>query len=197
MPTYDRAGSTYLHSACSAHVVLARPGSHSFTRVVTLTRGPVSDLSLSLSGADEGLASWVSGACSADQAVANAAGPVLASTLKRSVFAAPVMLTRVGELAYDSRSAAVPGGGVVSWTRTTANGAPRGTVTTVGSLGSLAPIPTESAPVAADGGGDILFTGLQPFPTSGVKQFVLPRTGAPVQPCEWRPLSSVSVEASA
>ncbi len=181
VPAYDRAGTTYLDSPCSARVVLAEAGSRSFARVVTLTRGPVSDLSLSLSGADEGLASWVAGACSTDQAVGNAPGPVLASILKETVFAAPVMLTRVGERAYESRSAAVPGGGVVSWVTNAANGTPRGTVTTVGSPGPLAPIPPESAPVVADGGGDILFTPTRLFPTPGARQFVLPRRGAPVQ----------------
>ena len=73
-------------------------------RVVTLTRGPVSDLSLSLSGADEGLASWVAGARLTDEAVGNAPGPCREHPEEIGVRGA-VMLTRVGERAYDSRSA--------------------------------------------------------------------------------------------
>src|SRR5271165_4512279 len=87
VPSFDSAGAAYLHSSCSARVLLSSPGSHAFRRVVTLTRGPVRDLSLGLSGAGEGLVSWIPTPCSTDEAAGSLPGPVLASRLHGEVFA--------------------------------------------------------------------------------------------------------------
>ncbi len=76
-PVYDVTGTAYLYSPCSGRIVMSSPGSSRFARVVTLARGPVSDLALGTSGAGEGLATWVAGACSTDRAVGNLPGAVL------------------------------------------------------------------------------------------------------------------------
>jgi hypothetical protein len=173
--TYDAAGAAYLYSSCSGRVLIAMPGSHSFGKTVTLSPGQVSDLSLSTSGAGEGLASWVTGACGDP---GNAPGSVLASSIKGGVFGAPVALTTPSELAHNSRSAAVPGGGIASWE---VIGSAHWTVRTAGSPGALAAIPPESVPIVADGGGDVLFSPMELFPVPTPPQFVLPRKGAPIQ----------------
>jgi len=178
-PLYDVAGTAYLYSPCRGRILMTSPGSRRFARNVTVARGSVSDLSLSTSGAGEGLLTWVAGPCSTDRAVGNARGAVLASTLKGGVFSAGSRLTASGVWAYDARSAAVPGGGVASWLTTGSNGGPL-RVVTVGAPGPLAPIPAGSEPVTSDGGGDILFTPGNP-PSEITSQFVLPRRGASLE----------------
>ena len=180
-PVYDAAGTAYLYSPCSGRVLMSSPGSRNIARLVTLARGPVSDLQLSTSGAGEGLLTWVAGACSTDQAVGNVAGPLLASALKGGVFAAPSALTAPGVQAYGARSAAVTGGGVASWLTTGSNGVAVPSSRIVGAPGPFAPIPAGSEPVASTGGGDILFTPARIFPAQAASQFVLPRRGAPLE----------------
>ena len=179
---FDVAGTGYLYSPCSGRVLMSSPGSRRFARIVTLARGPVSDLALGTSGAGEGLATWVAGACSTDQAVGNLPGAVLASALKGGVFAAPTVLTGPGVQAYGARSAAVPGGGVASWRTTGSNGVAVPALQTVGGPGPFAPVPADSEPLASDGGGDILFTPSPIWPSEPMTQLVLPRRGAPAEP---------------
>jgi hypothetical protein len=177
VPSFDAAGRAYLHSSCSGRVLVAAPGSHSFRRVVTLTHGSVRDLVLGLSGPGEGLASWIPTACSTDQAAESAPGPVLASVLRAGTFAAPRTLTAAGVGAESSVSVAVPGGGIVSARARAANGFP--TVSTV-SLGTAPALPAGDAPVAADGGGDIVFgSSFAQLPPATLA--VLPAGGAPAR----------------
>ncbi len=154
VPSFDSAGNAYLHSSCSPRVLLASPHSRAFRRVLTLTHGPVRDLSLGLSGDGEGLASWIPTACSTDEASGPIPGPVLASRLHAGVFASPAALTAAGLTADDSQSVAVPGGGVVGWVARDRLEVPFGETATLGSGPAL---PAGAAPLAADGGGDILF----------------------------------------
>lgn len=145
-PSFDSAGRAYLHSSSSARVLLAAPGSHAFRRVVTLARGAVRDLSLGLSGAGEGLVSWIQPGRS------EYAGPVLASRLAGGVFRAPVTVTPAGVAAEDSTSVAVRGGGVVGWSSPV--DVPSWTDV---SLGAAPALPAAARPIAADGGGDVVF----------------------------------------
>lgn len=174
VPSFDSAGGAYLHSSCSARVLLAPPGSHTFRRVVTLTRGPVRDLSLGLSGAGEGLASWIPTACSSEEGTGPPPGPVFACQLHTGVFAAPVRLTAAGVEADGSESVAVRGGGVVGWV----DAVPYFTNM---SLGSAPMLPAGAAPLAADGGGDVVFGG-QGTALSSLHVAVIPAGSTAAQP---------------
>lgn len=181
-PSFDQGGRAYLHSSCSGRVLLARPASHSFDRLVTLTRAPARDLALGLSGAGEGLASWIPSPCSS----AELAGPVMASVLRGGRFSAPETIAPTpvssgvpAALAEDeSSSVAVPGGAIVSWSTTIAGGFP--TFSSV-SLGVAPALPPATRPLAADGAGDIVLGTqqgeLQPGPIT-----LLPAGSGPAQP---------------
>jgi len=179
VPSFDAAGRAYLHSSCSARVLLASPGSHVFRRVLTLASGPVRDLSLGLSGAGEGLVSWIPTACSVDEAGGPLPGPVLARELHAGVFAAPVELTPAGVAADESESVAVRGGGVVGWVAHDRLGVPSSANR---SLGSVPTLPTGAAPLAADGGGDIIFGGQGTPLFSSLPVTVIPAGGTAAQP---------------
>jgi hypothetical protein len=69
-------GTAYLSSSCSGRVLIAPAHSHSFNRSVAVAPGPVLDLTLSLAGEGQGLAAWVAGACSFDQAASAPFGEV-------------------------------------------------------------------------------------------------------------------------
>lgn len=176
---FDVKGSAYLFSPCSGRVLVASPGGLSFDRVVTLSRGPVSDLSLSVSGPGEGLASWVGGACSTDQAVGDAPGPLYASLLKRGVFAKASILTPGGVTAFFARGVAVRGGGLVSWRTLGSDLVAVPHLAFVGEPGPFATVPAGSEPVAADGGGDVLLSSASIWPTEPPVETLLPRAGAP------------------
>ena len=178
VPSFDSAGAAYLHSSCSARVLLSSPGRHAFRRVVTLTRGPVRDLSLGLSGAGEGLVSWIPTPCSTDEAVGSLPGPVLASRLHGGVFAAPATLTAAGVAADDSDSVAVRGGGVIGWVARDRFNVAFDSNT---SLGSAPALPAGATPLAADGGGDVVFAG-QRTVLASLHIAVMPAGGASVQP---------------
>lgn len=177
VPSFDSAGGAYLHSSCSARVLLASPGSHAFRRVATLARGPVRDLSLGLSGAGEGLVSWIPTACSTDEAAGPMPGPVFARQLHGAVFAAPLRLTAAGVVADDSESVAVRGGGVVGWVARDRFNVPFGANT---SLGSAPTLPAGAAPLAADGAGDVVF-GRQGAVPSSLQVAVIPAGGTVAQ----------------
>jgi hypothetical protein len=178
IPSFDSAGAAYLHSAHSARVLLASPGSRAFRRVVTLAHGPVRDVSLGLSGTGEGLASWIATGRSTDQAAGPYAGPVLASRLRGGVFATPATLTAVGAAADESWSVAVRGGGVVGWVSRDRFNYPSGANV---SLGAAPVLPADAAPLSADGGGDIVF-GRQRTVLSALPLAVIPAGGAAAQP---------------
>src|SRR5271166_1382278 len=180
VPSFDSAGDAYLHSSCTARVLLASPGRHAFRRVVTLTRGPVRDVSLGLSGAGEGLVSWIPTGCSTDEAAGPMPGPVLARRLDGGAFAARARLTPAGVAAEDSESVAVRGGGVVGWLARDMFNVPFGGNT---SLGPAPALPAGAAPVAADGGGDVVFRGQGTVPSSLPLHIgVIPAGGTAVQP---------------
>ncbi len=180
LPQFDSSGRLYLVSACSGRVLLAAPGSLSFRRTVTLTAGPVSDLTLALSGAGEGLASWIAGACSSDQAVGNTPGPVMASLLRSGTFAAPKTLTAPGAKAFYLTAAAVPGGGALGWVLAGISGVPLPATALVGTPAVSATAPAGVVPLIADGGGDVLFGPTRVLVAAG-PFFIRPAGGSPDQ----------------
>jgi len=177
-PSFDAAGRAYLHSSCSARVLLAAPGSYVFRRVVTLAHGAVRDLSLGLSGAGEGLVSWIPTHCSVDQAAGPMVGPVLTSRLTGGVFAAPVTVTPAGVSATYSESVAVAGGGVVGWSSLDRFSVPFDANV---SLGSAPALPADATPLAADGSGDVVF-GPPRDVLSSLHLTVIPAGSTAVQP---------------
>jgi hypothetical protein len=123
-----------------------------------VVRAAVQSFNLALSGAREGVATWVGGACSYSDA-SGGRGPVLVSLLHAGTFARPITQTPATTQALWANAVPVPGGATVTWfdyegsnlaafsVQIGANGLPgtrwEGTTVTV--------------PLAADGGGDLLF----------------------------------------
>ncbi len=158
---FDARGTAYLSSSCSGRVLIAPPGSRRFGRAVTLTRGPVSQLTLSLAGAGRGLAAWVAGECSYDEAVPDTPGPVLYSALRAGAFSPPRTLTSPTAQAFYSSAVGVDGGGVVSWAAYEAAAAFAVFSAPIGADG-LAEATQHGASaiiaVCADAGGDLVYS---------------------------------------
>lgn len=152
-PSFDAGGTAYLHSSCSGRILLAAPRSRRFARTLTVAHGAVRDLSLGLSGAGEGFVSWIPTACSADAASGPLPGPVLARSLRAGALG-PLQAVSAGAVAQDSESVAVPGGSVVGWLAGALLSAP---VPVNASFGPAPALPAGAAPLAADGGGDVVF----------------------------------------
>jgi len=199
-PAFDAAGTAYLASSCSGSVAIAPPGSRRF-RPAVVTSGPVSYFKLSLSGAGQGLAAWVAGACSYDEEVLNAPGPVLAATLSGGSFTPAVVLAAAPTQAEDVIPAAVPaGGGSVSWftydgttftalsVAIDAGGHPGATVSSANPM-------TE---VGSDSGGDLVFA---PAPVTGAgagagSVLVQPASGGAAQIAPATPGSALALAPS-
>lgn len=184
VPRFDAGGTGYLDSPCSADVPIAPARSHRFGRSVVVTRGPVSEFTLSLAGPGQGLAAWVVGACSLDEAVPNATGPVLVSALRSGRFAAPLALTPAATDASYSNAVAVPGGGTVSWFTNAGPGGFAAFSAPIGAGGRPGPTqPVNGAIVAlsADGGGDVVFARPPGSGPSATAVFVRPAGGGPDQ----------------
>jgi hypothetical protein len=172
VPQFDAAGTAYLSGNCSGAVAIAPAHSRHFSRTI-VTRGPVQSFTLALSGAGQGLATWVAGACSYDQAAGNQGGTVLVSLLRASGFVTPFALTAAPAESADATAS--PTGVTVSWYDGTnhivqidANGVP----------GTVQDGPT-AIPLGADGGGDVLFA---PAVQVGFGDFVRPSGGGADQP---------------
>jgi len=185
VPAFDAAGAAYLASGCSGSVAIAPPGSRRF-RAVVVASEPVSYFKLSLSGAGQGLAAWVAGACSYDEEVLSAPGPVLAATLSRRSFAAPVTLAAAPTQAEDVIPVAVPaGGGSVSWFTYSDNAFDAFDVP-IDSGGRRGATDVSASPVteiAADSGGDLVFAPAPATgpPATGGSVFVQPPGGGAAQ----------------
>jgi len=172
VPLFDAAGTAYLSSACSGTVAIAPAHSRRF-RATIVTRGAAQSFTLALSGAGQGLATWVAGACSYDEASGNQGGPVLVSILRAGGFATPFALSSAPASSVEAVVSATAV--TVSWydgssfiVQVTANGIP----------GTVQEGPT-ALPLGADGGGDILFV---PVVALGFGDFVAPAGGGPDQP---------------
>lgn len=179
-PQIDAHGTAYLVSGCSGRVLVAPAPSHSFGKTLVLAQGPVQGLTLSLSGAGQGLAAWISGVCSLDEAVGNTPGPVFESVLHAGTFSTPRMLTSVTMQAVYARALAVGSGGTVSWfTETLGFLAYEVQIGAGGVPGATQQGDTAIIPWAVDGGGDVVFARA---PVSGplpMAVFVAPAGGAP------------------
>lgn len=175
-PSFDVAGGVYLHSSCSGRILRAAPHSPRLTRTVVIAHGAVRGLSLGLSGAGEGFASWIPTACSADAASGPLPGPVLARSLRAGSFG-PLQAVSAGASAQDSESVAVPGGSVVGWL---AGGLFSAPVPENASFGPAPALPAGAAPLAADGGGDVVF-GRPRAVLSTLSVAVAPAGGGAVQ----------------
>lgn len=172
VPQFDAAGAAYLSSSCSGTVAIEPPRSRSF-RAATVTAGPVQSFALALSGAGRGLAAWVAGTCSYNDASGNQDGAVRVSVLRDGAFAAPFTVDPAPTESVESVAA---GGAVdVSWSdRTSATVQ----VAADGTLGAVARNAT-ALPLAVDGDGDVL---LAPAVALGFGDFVRPAGGGVDQP---------------
>jgi hypothetical protein len=179
VPQFDAAGTAYLAGSCSGTVAIAPAHSRRFRRTI-VTRGAAQSFTLALSGAGKGLAVWVAGACSYDEAAGNQSGTVLVSRLRARGFVTPFVLTAAPAESADAVASAT--GVTVSWYDGTthivqidANGVP----------GTVQDDPT-ALPLGADGGGDVLFA---PVAQLGFGDFVRPAGGGADQPgpAPWGP----------
>ncbi len=95
VPQFDRRGTAYLSGYCNGFVLISRPHTRRFERTVVITRKPVHDFALSLSGAAHGLAAWTDEPCSFDaEGPGPPLGPVFASVLSAGTFGKPLELPR-------------------------------------------------------------------------------------------------------
>jgi hypothetical protein len=161
-PRFDAGGTAYLTSPCSGRLLVAAPPGHDFARSLIVAHGATSSFSLSLAGAGRGLASWVQGACSYDEAVPNTPGGVGERVLSGGSFAPAVALTAEEAPGTYAASAAVPaGGGTVSWFTAPKNqlgfAAFTAQIGPTGAAGAVQQLPDMISAVASDGAGDLLF----------------------------------------
>ena len=172
LPQFDAAGTAYLSANCSGTVAMAPAHSRRFSRTI-VTGGPAKSFTLALSGARQGLAAWVAGACSYDETTPPQNGAVLVSLLRASGFVTPFALTAAPAESADA--VASPKGVTVSWHDPTghivqidANGVP----------GTVQDGPP-ALPLGANGSGDVLFA---PVVQLGFGDFVRPAGGGADQP---------------
>ncbi len=184
-PQFDTRGTAYLDSSCSGRILIAQAHSHRFRRSVVLAAGPVLSLTLSLAGPGQGLAAWIAGSCSYDEAVGSTPGPVLMSVLHAGAFAKPQMLSSASTQALYSNVVAVSTGGTASWL---AAGGPLGfTESTLQIAADGVPGPTQQAnneviALTADGGGDVVLSGARGFGRPPNVVLVRPVGGGADQP---------------
>ncbi len=192
VPQFDAAGTTYLSSRCSGTVAIAPAHRRRFTHTI-VTRGAAKSFTLALSGAGQGLAAWVSGACSYDETTPPQSGTLLASLLRARRFATPFALTSAPAESADA--AATAPGVTVSWHVRTANQTEEPFSVQIGANGL--PGATQQGanaviPITADGRGDVVCRGGRAANTYGVgapspgpladKLFVRPAGGGLDQP---------------
>ena len=191
VPVFDAAGTAYLSAACDRVVRIAAPHSSRFGRPIFVAPGAVSGFSVSVSDRGTGLVSWGTGECPSD-AGGGSFGPVYVRTLKSGTFAPARMLGGAGEFITFTAAVAAPGGGgTVSWPRMLLSPAPYASSTVRlspdGVPGPVVDLPNALAPVAADGGGDLVFA--HPFDVGTVpySAVIRPASGGPDQPSPLAP----------
>jgi hypothetical protein len=187
VPQFDARGTAYLSGYCNGFVLIAPSRTHHFERTVVITREPVHDFTLSLSGAAHGLAAWTDEPCSFDaEGPGPPLGPVFASVLSAGTFGTPLELTPADTEAAYSDAVAIPGGGTVTWVTERSHGV--GTfslqIGADGLPGAIQQISGAFAPVTADGGGDQVFGPVlgSPIAAPASPVFVRPAGGGPDQP---------------
>lgn len=192
VPQFDAAGTAYLSSRCSGTVATARAHTRHFSRTI-VTGGAAKSFELALSGAGQGLATWVAGACIYSETTPPQPGAVLISPLRAGKFAAPLALTATQ--AESAQTVATPAGTTVSWYSRAANDVEEPFSAQIDPTGT--PSATRQGndaviPVAADGRGDVLLRGGRAANTYGLgapapgpladKLFIRPADGGPDQP---------------
>jgi hypothetical protein len=179
---FDSAGTAYLTSGCSGRVLLASGPGRPFGKTLVFSRVPVSSMTLSLSGPGEGLATWIEGACSFDEAVGETPGPVLLQGLRHGSLGPRHLVAPLSQsmTAIASTVVATPQGGEVSWF---GYGGPSGNFAYQAAVGrDAAPGTTEVVndgliELAADGAGDVLW-GSVPDLAFPSEMFMRTSTGA-------------------
>jgi hypothetical protein len=185
IPAWDAAGSAYVSGRCSGFVFRTRPGRRNFGRPITVAPGRALGFTLSLSGRAAGLAGWIDGVCTTSEGEGDTLGPVFASLLRDGTFQPPVSLSAAATAAYGVTAVADPaGGGIVSWGEVQ-----RGTFSAIvvpaGRLEETARLITDGVvPVAADAGGNQVFTRAFPSPPPALPAvlYVRPVAGGADEP---------------
>lgn len=194
VPQFDATGSAYLSGDCSGTVAIARVHSRRFSRTI-VTGGAVKSFALALSGARQGLAAWVAGACSYDETTPPRNGPVRISLLRGGTFTRPQALTANTTEAMRSSAAAVPSGGIVSWDVRAANEAEEPFSARIGANGVPGSIQQGAKaviPIAADARGDLMLedgrsaSSYGPGAPGPSPPFVRPAGGGPDEPAPSR-----------
>ncbi len=155
VPQFDAAGTAYLSARCSGAVAIAPVDTRRFRRTI-VTGGAVKSFTLALSGAGQGLAAWVAGACSYDDAAPPQPGAALVRLLRASRFLAPFALTAAP--AESAAAVATAAGATVGWNLRAANGVEEPFSTQIGANGILGTTQQGAnavIPVIADGRGDV------------------------------------------
>jgi len=184
IPAFDATGAAYLSGKCDVIVLRTRPRRRSFRRILEVSPSRGLEFTLSVVGRGQGLAGWLSGTCSTSEGEGDAPGPVFASVLRNGAFQRLLSLSPAGTFAYRATAVASPqGGGIASWA-----GPPGGVTSTVvtrdGILERARQITDGVVPVAADGGGDLVFSRALGFAPPALPPlfFVRPAPGGPDEP---------------
>ncbi len=200
VPQFDATGTAYLSSHCSGTVAIAPAHSRHFSRTI-VTRGAAKSFTLALSGAGQGLAAWIAGACSYDETTPPQNGAVLIRLLRDGAFTETRTLTSNATDAIRSSAVAVSEGGIVSWDVTAANGVEEPFSAKIGADG--VPGATQQGadaviPITADAGGDAVLEGGRAANSYGpgapvaTPPFVRPAGGGPDQPAPSPSFSSLT-----
>lgn len=205
IPVFDAAGNAYVWGSCDGIVVSAPAANHRFGRPVTVAAAPVLSFGLSVSAAGRGVAGWVHGVCTTDEAAGDTPGPVFASVLGGGRFGAALALSSAGTEAPVASTVTAPGGGgTVSWPQLVSEPGSGGIYSTSqldhavqigpsGALGAATVLTGGLVPVAVDGAGDQVLAAPRRSDEDTVQgplveekipvgAAVLPAGGGPAQP---------------
>jgi hypothetical protein len=180
IPAFDARGSAYVWGNCDGVVLSTSPPSHRFGSPVAVAPAPVLGFTVSLAGPGQGLAGWVHGVCTTDEAAGDTPGPVLARILRGGTFGPLLALSSADTSAGGVDVVALPdGSGSVGWGLTQgqigAGGLFRLFQTTYtapiadGVVGPVQQVLGGLTPVAATGGGDQVLAGSHPAGTQEVQ----------------------------
>jgi hypothetical protein len=157
VPLFDAGGAAYLSARCDSIVRIAKPHSHRFSRPVALTSRPAGNISLAVSASGQGIASWGNGACSG-VAGDGTFTPAFARVLRGGAFG-PILevLPAIPFSDVQPTAVALPDGAGSVTVRDDGVRVLTIPFAADGTPGS-AQQNHDIAPVAADGGGDVVIT---------------------------------------
>ena len=200
VPQFDAGGAAYLSGSCSGAVAIAPAHSGRFS-LRPVTSGSAKSFTLALSGAGQGLAAWVAGACSYDETTPPRSGSVLFSLMRGGAFAKPQPLAPAAGEVIRSSAVALPLDGLVSWEVRAADGAEEPFSAEIGANGvpgATQQGATAVIPIAADAYGDVALVGGRAANSYGpaaapmAPPFVRPAGGGPDQPAPSALFSSLT-----